>query len=136
MKRSLSIAAIVLVIAVVAAWLWPEEKPAPVKPPPAARAAPQPTAQEAAQEMPAGEKKMIRVTFINHLGDAHIKFTVDDVEICTANAGQTCYGDVAYGKHVVQGLEGKQVVRTLDLTVDKSHPDPKVVVCFPTSPDC
>ncbi len=137
MKKYLPIAATVLVVAAIAAWLWPEEKPAPVTPPaPVVRAIPKPVVQGPAQETPAEEKKTIRVTFVNHLGDARIKFTVDDAEICTADAGQTCYGDIAYGKHIVKGLEGDNVVRTLDLSLDKDHPAPKVVVCFPTSPDC
>ncbi len=136
MKKYLPIAAIVIVAAAIAVWLWPEEEHAPVAPPAPVPAAAKPAAQETPQESAEEEKKTIRVTFVNHLGDAHIKFTVDDVEICTANAGQTCYGDVAYGKHLVKGLEGSKVVRTLDLTLDKSTTNPKVIVCFPTSPDC
>lgn len=137
-KKYLRIAAIVLAVAVIAAWLWPEEEPAPVTPQVTVQVAPPPVREKAPQEdeAQAEEKKTMRVTFINHLGDAHIKFTVDDVDICTANAGQSCYGDIAFGKHVVKGLEGDKVVRTMDFTVDKSNPDPKVVVCIPTAPNC
>jgi hypothetical protein len=136
MKKYLPVAAIVLVIAVLAAWLWPSEEPAPLAPPPPAQAAPKPAAQETRQETPEEEKKTMRVSFINHLGDAHIKFTVDGADICTANAGQSCYGDIAFGKHVVHALEGDKIVRTMDLTLDKNSTDPKVIVCFPTSPNC
>lgn len=133
----LAIAAVVIGVGVLAAWLWPSEEPAPVAPQAAMQAIPKPAVQPAtAQEAAAEEKKTMRVTFINHLGDAHIKFTVDGADICTANAGQACYGDIAFGKHVVKGLEGDKVVRTLDFTLEKTNPDPKVVVCLVGAPDC
>lgn len=136
-KPYLAIAATVLAIGVLAAWLWPSEQPAPVTPQAAMQAAPKPAAQPTApQEAAAEEKKTMRVAFINHLGDAHIKFIVDNAEICTANAGQSCYGDIAFGKHVVKGLEGDKVVRTMDFTLEKDNPDPKVVVCIVGAPDC
>lgn len=136
-KHYLAIAAAALAIAVLAAWLWPSEEPARVAPQAATQALPKPAAQESAErESAAEDKKTMRVTFINHLGDAHIKFTVDNVDICTANAGQTCYGDITFGKHVIKGLEGDKVVRTLDFTLEKNNPDPKVVVCIIGAPDC
>jgi hypothetical protein len=136
MKKYLPIAAILLVIGVIAAWLWPAEEPAPVTPQAPVQAAPKPAVRQTPQEAEEEEKNSIRVTFVNHLGDAHLKFTVDGADICTANAGQDCYGDVAYGKHVVNALDGNKVVRTMEITLDKNTANPRVVACFPTSPDC
>lgn len=133
MKRFLSIAAILIVIGAIAAWLWPAAAPPPA-PPPVLLTLPKPAPQEI-PKAPVEEEK-IRVAFVNHLGNAHLKFTVDGVDICTANAGHSCYGDVRFGKHVVKALEGKKVVRTLNLTLDKKTPNPQVIVCFPTSPNC
>jgi hypothetical protein len=133
-NKKLPVAAAVIAIGLIAYWLWPSEAPPPAAPP-----APTVLRQHAAEEpgQPAHEEKdTIRVTFVNHLGDANVTFSVDGVHICTANAGKACYGDVPFGKHVVHALEGDQVIRTLDLMLDKETANPKVVVCFPTSPDC
>ena len=135
MKKKLRVAVLVIVVGALAYWLWPSEAP-----PPATQPAPtvqrQHAAEEAAKQPAHEEKDTMRVTFINHLGDANVTFSVDGVHICTANAGKVCYGDVPFGKHVVEALEGDKVIRTLDLMLDKETANPKVVVCFPTSPDC
>lgn len=135
MRRFLSIAAVLIVIGALAAWLWPAEAP----PPAPARlpvATPPPAAPPTPQASAPAEKKTIRVAFINHLGDADLQFTVNGIYICTAHAGHSCYGDIPFGKHVVEAVENKKVVRTLDLTLNQNTANPKVVVCFPTSPNC
>lgn len=135
-KKNHRAAAIVTVIAigVITYWLWPAEAPAP-------EGQPAPIVQRQHVEAPAPqpapeEQDTMRVSFINHLGDANVTFTVDGNQICTANAGKACYGDVPFGKHVVEAVEAGKVIRTLGLTLDKNTVDPRVVVCFPTSPDC
>ncbi|HKB58666.1 MAG TPA: hypothetical protein VKC56_01335 [Gallionellaceae bacterium] len=134
-NRKLPVAVGVIVIGLIAYWLWPAEAP-----PPATQPAPTILKEHATEEpakQPAHEEKdKIRVTFINHLGDANVTFSVDGVHICTATAGKACYGDVPFGKHVVEALEGDKVIRTLNLSLDQDTAEPKVVVCFPTSPDC
>lgn len=137
-KKHLPVAAAVVAVAAIAAWLlWPSEEPAPVAPRPAAMQAPaKPATEESAQAPAEEEKKLMRVSFINHLGDAHIKFNVDGVDVCTANAGQACYGDIAYGKHSIKALDGDKVVRTLEFDLEKGNNDPKVVVCIAGAPNC
>lgn len=135
MKKFLTIAAVVIVFGVIVSWLWPEPAPAPLAPPPPA-AQPKPVKQEAPKPAEHEEPQAMEVTFINHLGNVHINFNVDGVHICTANAGKSCIGKVTFGTHTVDALEGKEIVRTMSLTVAKDIANPKVIVCMPGAPDC
>lgn len=89
--------------------------------------------------MPPGLAQQIpgtmRVTFVNHLA-VQLRFTVDDIYACTAEAGRTCSYDVTLGKHVFKALEGTRVIRTLEATVSEDDLNPRVIVSCPTLPGC
>lgn len=139
MNKHVPVAIILITLAVLTLWLWPEEQPAPVVPPPVVQPVKQAPAEEESpppEAPPEEQERKLQVTFVNHLGDATIQFTVDDKLVCTADPGGSCYGFIPMGKHVAKGVHKGKVVRTIDFELKEDTPSPKVTVCFPTSPDC
>jgi len=137
MKKHLPIVAAVAAFAALLLWLWPSDQPVPTPPPPVAQPVkPAPVQEQTPPKEEEEKERKLQVTFVNHLGDATIAFTVDDKMICTAEPGGSCYGFIPMGKHVAKGLDKGKVVRTIDFELKEDTPSPKVTVCFPTSPDC
>lgn len=85
--------------------------------------------------MARAQTKTFQFTFVNHI-NVQLSFSVDDNYACTANAGMECYSTVAVGPHDFKALDGNNVIKHVEATLNDDADNPTWVICYSENGTC